>query len=315
MYICAVKFDLKNWVLLISLSCIWGSSFILMKKGMHTDSGEPIFNDTQVAALRMLFASVVLTPFAIYFLKKLKSKKDLLLLAVAGFSGNFFPAYLFTYAETGISSGYTGMLNSFTPIFALVIGFIIFKNRLTTIQVLGVIIGTIGIILLSIAGHNLSVQGTMWHIAAVVLATLFYAISLNTIKFTLQHYSGIMITSIAFFLVLIPSIVSNWWSGTWSTINSNPHASEGLLFIGILSVLGTALAVYLFSILISRASVLFSSSVTYLIPIVAVLIGLLYGERINVFQIVSMLVILTGIFVANIIPILAKNSLFAKKDK
>lgn len=279
-----------------------------MKKGMHTDAGEAIFNDTQVAALRMLFASVVLTPFAIYFLKQLRSFRDLLLLAVAGFSGNFFPAYLFTYAETGISSGYTGMLNSFTPIFALIIGFLFFKNKLTPVQILGVFIGTIGIVLLSIAGHNLSVQGTIWHIAAVVLATLFYAISLNTIKFTLQHYSGMMITSIAFFLVLIPSLISNWWSGTWATIATNPHASEGLLFIGILSVVGTALAVYLFSLLIARASVLFSSSVTYLIPIVAVLIGMLYQERINAFQIISMAVILTGIFVANVVPILVKKS-------
>jgi drug/metabolite transporter (DMT)-like permease len=255
----------------------------------------------------MFFAAAVLTPFALYYLRKLKSIKDLLMLAIVGFSGNFFPAYLFTFAETGISSGYTGMLNSFTPIFALIIGFVIFRNRLTPIQIVGVIIGTIGIVLLSVAGHNLSVNGTFWHIGAVVIATLFYAISLNTIKFTLQHYSGMMITSIAFFLLLLPSLISNWYSGTWSEIVSNPNANEGLFFIGILSVVGTAFAVYLFNLLIAKASVLFSSSVTYLIPIVAVFIGLVYGERINLFQVLSMLVILVGIFVANVIPKIRKK--------
>lgn len=273
---------------------------------MFTTDGEEIFSDRQVAAIRMMFAGLVLTPIAITKFKNVLSGKDLLLLAVVGFSGNFIPAYLFTYAQTGISSGYSGMLNSFTPIFALIIGFLVFKNRLTRIQIVGVFIGTVGIVLLSIAGSDLSSHGTIWHIGAVILATLCYAISLNTIKYTLQNYTGIEITSIAFFLVLIPSIASNIYDDTWSTVVSNPHAMEGLMYIGILSVVGTAFAVYIFNVLISSSTVLFSSSVTYLIPIVAVVIGLGFGEMINIYQILSMGVILFGVFVANVIPKLKK---------
>lgn len=269
---------------------------------MYTVEGEPIFNDTQVAALRMLFAALALAPIAFFKLRKIKSAKDLLFLAIVGFSGNFFPAYLFTYAETGISSGYTGMLNSFTPIFALIIGFVIYRNKLTPVQLVGVFIGTVGIVLLSIAGHDLSIGGTLWHIFAVILATLFYAISLTTIKHKLQQYSGMEITSIAFFVVLLPSLFSNWYSGSFYTATTNPHAAQGLFYIGILSVVGTAFAVYLFNLLIAKSSVLFSSSVTYLIPIVAVLIGIGFGEKINAFQIASMSVILLGVFVANVLP-------------
>lgn len=301
-YLCSVRTETKNWILLIVLSCIWGSSFILMKKGMYTDDGVQIFSDRQVAALRMTFASLALVPIAISKLRKVAGLKDFLLLAVVGFSGNFFPAYLFTYAETGISSGYAGMLNSFTPIFALIIGFLAFKNKLTGIQVIGVLIGTVGIVLLSVSGDNFSLEGSFIYVGAIILATLFYAISLNTIKFTLQKYSGIEITSVAFLIILIPAVLSNWMDDTWTVIVNNEYAFDGIIYIAILALIGTALAVYLFNVLISTASVLFSSSVTYLIPIVAVIIGLSYGERINTFQVLAMVVILSGIFIANVLP-------------
>ncbi len=294
--------ELKNWILLIVLSGIWGSSFILMKKGMYTAEEEMIFTDRQVAAIRMLIAAVVLLPFAIPILRRIKSAKHFLLLGLVGFSGNFFPAYLFTYAETGISSGYTGMLNSFTPIFALMLGFVFFKSRLNRFQILGVAIGTVGIVLLSIAGSDLSDKGTIWHIMAVLLATLCYAISLNVIKHTLQAYKGIEITAISFFIILLPSLGSNLMEGSWEQFKLNDNAMEALVYISILAVIGTAFAVFLFNVLISNSSVLFSSSVTYLIPIVAVLIGLAFQERITIWQVLSMLVILLGVFVANVLP-------------
>lgn len=297
---------MKNWLMLIVLSLVWGSSFILMKKGMFTNEGVEIFTYKQVASLRMLFAALVLLPISIVSIRKIKRWKDVLLLSIVGFSGNFFPAYLFTYAETGISSGFAGMLNSFVPIFALIIGLVIFKHRMSSIQVLGVVIGTVGIVLLSVVGGGVSVSGSWTHIAAVVLATLCYAVSLNTIKYTLQRYTSFQITSLAFFFVLLPSAFSSLKENTWQTIVTNDFAIQGLVYIGILSVVGTALAVIIFNRLISSSSVLFASSVTYLIPIVAVAIGLFYGETICGAQIASMLVILGGVFVANVLPKLKK---------
>ena len=291
----------KSWFLLILLAFIWGSSFILMKLGMFTSEGKAIFSDTQVAALRMLIAALALLPFAIKALNKLKSARNLLLLTLVGFAGNFLPAFLFTYAETGLSSGYAGMLNSFVPIFALVIGFVVFKNKLTTLQVSGIAIGTLGIILLTLSGADLSLSGSWTHVGAILIATLCYAISVNTIKYTLQHLSGLEITALSFTLTIVPSIIINLYSGTLEAIQTNEYAYQGLGFIIILSVVGTAFAVVLFNVLISNSSVLFASSVTYLIPVVAVIIGLSFNEHINIYQIGSMAIVLTGVFVANVL--------------
>lgn len=299
--------EMKCWILLISLACIWGSSFILMKKAMFTDNGEEIFSDSQVGSLRIAIASFVLLPFAIRALAKLKDFKVFLLLAVVGLFGNFFPAFLFTYAETGISSGYAGMLNSFTPIFALLIGFFFFKDRLTKIQLVGVAIGTIGVVALMLSGRDLSINGGMIHILAIVLATIFYAISLNIIRHKLQSLKSFQISSLSFSIIFLPSIVVSLLNGSVTTMRENPHASEGLIYLGALSIVGTAFAVIIFNRLITLSSVLYASSVTYLIPIVAVIIGFSFNEKINMYQIGSMLIVLLGIFTANVLPKLKKR--------
>lgn len=271
-----------------------------MKLGMETTGGEAIFTHSQVAAIRMSIAGIFLLPLAIPALKKL-SWKNTWKLAIVGLLGNFAPAFLFTFAETGISTGYAGMLNSCTPIFALVIGFIVFQNRLNNWQIAGVVIGTLGIVGLTFAGQGLSMNGSWIHVGAIVLATLGYAISLNTIKYTLQHLKSTEITALSFLIILIPGIPAVFLTGSFDTIATNPHAWEGLGYIAILSIVGTAFAVILFNRLISKASILFTSSVTYLIPVVALLIGLGFNEEINSYQIGSMAVILSGVFVANVI--------------
>lgn len=290
-----------SWIILFFLAGIWGSSFILMKKSMFTPDGTPIFSDIQVGALRMVLAGTVLLPIALRVIKKITDWKVFLRLGIVGLCGNFIPAFLFTFAETGISSGFAGMLNSCTPIFALLIGFVIFKERLTSIQLLGTVIGTIGVILLVIAGKSFSLTGEWIHIFAIIFATLCYGISLNTIKHTLSHLKSYEIASLAFLIVLGPSILIALQQGALNTIATNPHAPEGLIYLTILSIVGTALALILFNRLVALSSVLFASSVTYLIPIVAVIIGLSFGERINAYQIGAMFVVISGIFIANVI--------------
>jgi drug/metabolite transporter (DMT)-like permease len=249
----------------------------------------------------MTIAGLTLLPWSLRSFRNLKETKDLLPLAIVGLCGNFFPAFLFTYAETGLSSGYTGMLNSFTPIFAIIIGFTFFKNRLNTYQIIGLIIGTIGITSLSLSGEESDLQGSFLHIGAVILATLCYAISMNTIKFKLSHLKGLEITSMAFSLVLIPGIILTLVTDAATVFSTSEHALTGLTYITILSVVGTAFAVFIFSVLIARSSLLFSSSVTYLIPIFAALIGLMFHEKLNVMQFISMGIVLVGIYVANVL--------------
>jgi drug/metabolite transporter (DMT)-like permease len=294
-----MKIELKAWLLLFVLAGIWGSSFILMKRGMFHDETHPIFSAMQVGALRITIASSVLLPFGLYNFRKIKSFKQFIFLTMVGVFGNFIPAFLFTYAETGLSSGYAGMLNSFTPIFTLLIGFVVFKIRLSSVQLFGVIIGFVGIVLLMLAGSDFKSSGTWLQIAAIVLATFMYGISLNTIKHTLQQFSAIEITSLAFTIVFIPSLFANYYFATLQTFQTKQFALEGLTAIAILAIFGTALANLIFNRVISYTSTLFASGVTYFIPIVAVLIGFSYGESITFFQLMAMIVVLIGVFIAN----------------
>jgi drug/metabolite transporter (DMT)-like permease len=296
---------LKSWILLIILSIIWGSSFILMKKGMYGNNGEPIFSAPQVGSLRMLIASSVLLPWAIKGWQSLQSKKDILYFFIVGTCGSFLPAFLFTFAETGITSGLAGMLNSFTPIFTILLGLVIFQQRLNSYQYIGVSIGTIGIILLVLTGKQSSLSGDTTHILAVIAATLLYAISLSTIKYKLQQYSSMQVTSISLSLIWIPAFVIVLMLDTPTIIQENELAFDGLYAIIVLALFGTAIATILFNATIRLSSALFASSVTYLMPIVSVLIGWRFGEVITAAQIGSMFIILFGILLANL-PVLLK---------
>ncbi len=269
---------------------------------MYSMSGEAIFNDRQVATLRMLIASAVLLPFGLRALRKIKTKKEVFSLLIVGFLGSFIPAYLFTYAETAVSSGYAGMLNSFTPVFTIIIGFVIFKSRITSLQVMGIIIAAIGMVCLMIAGNDLYFTGTLWHILAIVVATFLYAISVNTIKHTLNQLKALEITSLAFLFLFVPSLILFFTGNSHQVISENKHTMEGLLFIAILAIVGTSFAIIIFNRLIAISSALFASTTTYFIPIVAVFIGLFFGERINLAQVSSMMLVLSGVFIANYWP-------------
>lgn len=290
---------MKYWLLLLALALIWGSSFILMKKAMYTPDGTQTFTSNQVAAMRILIASIVLLPFGLKALIKVDIRKDLLSFSIVAVCGNLLPAFLFTYAETGISSGLTGMLNSTTPIFTILIAIVVFKDRMTPRQFTGALIGSVGVILLLYFGKKNSMHGDWSHIISVVIATLCYSISLSIIRYKLSHYKSLDIASIAFIILLLPSIYFFISEDTIATFKNTLEIRHSLIALSILSIVGTAFALFIFNTIIKNTSALFASSVTYFIPIVAVLFGLLFGEQINLAQIGGMLIALIGVFIAN----------------
>ena len=295
-----MKSNLKSWLLLALLACIWGSSFILMKKGMYNEQHEEIFSSLQVGAMRMLLAGLVLLPFTFQVLRQLHSRKDLLYFATVGVCGNFIPAFLFTYAETHISSGLAGIMNSFTPIFTLLIGYLFFSNTISRYQFIGTLIGFCGITLLilnsgGIQTNDLQILPSL----AIVLATFLYGISLNTIKFKLGAYKPLHVAAGGFGMVFIPSIIGFFTFDTLDVFKHNPDASSGFTAIAILAIVGTAFAVFLFNGIIQSSSALFASSVTYLIPIVAVIIGTYFHEHITSIQVFAMFIVISGVVLAN----------------
>lgn len=269
-----------------------------MKKGMFTDNEEAIFSANQLGALRMLIASIVIFPFAISKLKLVK-KKHVVPLLIVGFCGNIFPAFLFPFAETEVSSSFAGMLNGFTPIFTLIICFFVFKTPVSKRQIWGLIIGSIGAVTLSLSGIKGNENYSLIHVFAIILATFFYALNLSYIKFKLNDLKPFDIAALGFLFVFPFALVASLFFNVQEVIQSNNHAMEGLIYIALLSIIGTSLALVIFNQILSMSSPLFASSVTYFIPIVALLLGIVFGESIEAFQIFGMFVVLLGVYTIN----------------
>ncbi|MCX6311162.1 MAG: DMT family transporter [Bacteroidetes bacterium] len=285
--------NLLHWLIFLVLALIWGSSFILMKRGLDTYSSD------QVAALRIFIAFLFLLPISYRHIKK-NLFQHFSGFAGMGIFGNLIPAFLFTKAETMISSALTGMLNSLTPVFALVLGLFIFKQKVRTLQVIGIAVGLGGAIgLLSLGKDGVNNGNVFVGGGLVVLATFFYGLSVNIIKAKLSGINAI--TSTVFAMCIIGPIAGVYLFTTdfIHRLNTMPHALESLGYICILAILGTALSVMVFNVLIKEAGVLFASSVTYLIPVVAMMWGAFDGEAITFVHGIFILVILSGVWLVN----------------
>ena len=275
---------------LIVLSLIWGSSFILMKKGLE------VFSYEQVAALRLFITSIVLIPFVFSALKKIKRKHYIPILVAALF-GSGIPAFLFTLAQTYLDSSFVGILNSLTPLFTFCIGIIIFNQKYHKINLLGIFIGLIGAIFLSLNNLNQSISINIY-VYLVVFASLLYAISANVIKRYLYDLDSTDITSIVF-LIVGPLSGVYIFSTDFIVLFDNNKAFESLAYITILAIICTALAGVMFYKLIKISSPTFATSVTYLIPIVALFWGFIDGEKLIGQYFVGVALIFSGIYLVN----------------
>jgi len=281
-----------QYTILFLLALIWGSSFILMKIGLRS------FSSNQAAAIRILLASLVLLPLALKNLRHLK-RKDIPGLLVAGFIGSFIPAFLFTKAQTRVDSSIAGMLNSLTPIFTLFVGMLFFRTKSGWRQVLGLLLGLSGAIWLISLGEGLSFRKINTYALFIVLATLFYGISANTIKATLTHLSGIQITSLSFMILWVPALAF-LLSTDLQPVFQNSNWPVHFAALAVLGIIGTAMAMILMNSLIRYTPAIFTTSVTYIIPIFAIGWGILDGEKITLLHVACMALILAGVYLINL---------------
>lgn len=287
----------RSWILLILLSLIWGSSFILIKKSMVPVGDITVMGPYQVGSLRIFFAGLVLLPIALRHLKHLKTKVFWWLLLVGG-CGNLIPAILFTLAETRINSSLAGILNMGTSFFVVLIGVVIYKSKPSLQQIVGLLMGAFG--LYQILQAQLSFESeTLLYASFVLLATFCYGVSLTTIKFKLNTVSPVVITSLSFFIITFPALAIGLSTNAFTPILNHPDGLKSLGYLLILSVLGTAFAVFVFTKLVSISSHIFASGVTYLIPVVAVFIGHFTGETFDFYNLIWVAVILIGVYLMN----------------
>ncbi len=283
---------LRNWLLFIVLAIIWGSSFILIKEGIA------FLTPFQAASVRIVAAGAVLLPLAIRYFRSIPVSK-LPLVAASGALGSLFPAYLFCLAEEGMDSAMAGTLNSLTPIFVIITGALFFGLRTHKYKVIGILVAFGGTALLSFNSEQSGNPVRFLNIFYIIIATIMYGLNVNLVQRYLKGMQSLHIVSAALVINAIPALVVLGMTGYFSELPGNEGMWRSTLFSFLLGFLGTAVASILFYMLIKRAGAVFSSMVTYGIPIVANIWGIIYGENMGMVEILSLMVILTGVYLAN----------------
>ncbi|MCO6495982.1 MAG: DMT family transporter [Bacteroidetes bacterium] len=281
-----------QFFILIVLGIVWGSSFILMKKGLIA------FNSWQVASMRLFFAGLIAVPFFIRYRKEIE-KKDWIWLALAGFIGNGFPAFMFTYAQkAGVESSLAGALNALTPVFTLIVGVSFFNIKSNLKQIIGLFIGLLGAVMMIFNKTGITFQGfSVLPFLIVFLATFFYGINLNIIKSKIGHIKPILAGMIPLSIVAFPATGVVFASGVPDVLQTpGVDWNISLAAVFVLGIVGTALSLFVYNALIQKTNALFGAAVNYMLPFVAAIWGVLDGEAFGKSELFSLCFILGGIY-------------------
>ena len=283
----------KKWLYLSLLSVVWGSSFILIKKALIG------LTPLQLGALRTLFAGFFLLIVGFSYLKKIR-RPQWKWIAISALLGTFIPAFLFAFAETQIDSAVASILNATTPIVTLLLGVILFKIVFSKNQVIGVMVGLAGSLLLIWSGADVNPNQNYWYSTLVLAASVCYALNVNILKKYLQGLPAMAIAAGNFIVLVVPAFIVLLFSGFFSlTFKDNTVLHESLGYLLILAIVGTAMAKVMFNKLVQVSTPVFASSVTYTIPVMALLWGLLDGERFTLLQAGSAAFILFWVVLTN----------------
>lgn len=283
----------KAIILLVSLSLIWGTSFILIKQGLK------VFAPTEVATLRVSSAFLFLLPIALTKLKGLK-KEDYGVLLVSGLLGIFIPAFLFSTAQTKLASSVAGILNTLSPICTMIVGAMFFGQKFKAYAIVGILIGLAGTVVLMLSRDGSSVMGINYYSLLIVLACLMYGSNLNWVKFKVHGLPALTITSVSILMIGPMAMIYLFGFTDFTTkLETVPGAWASFGYVVLLGCMSTAVATLLFTNLVKIATPLFASSVTYLMPIVSVAWGLLDGEKLYFGHWLGMAAILGGVYLAN----------------
>ncbi|MFN0728327.1 DMT family transporter [Polaribacter gochangensis] len=286
--------DSKNqkWIYLSILALVWGSSFILMKKALIG------LTPIQLGALRILIASVFLLLIGFKSIKKIQ-RKHWKYIVYTAILGTFIPVFLFAYAVNGLDSSIASILNSLTPFNTFIFGALAFGFTFKKQQLIGIFIGLIGTIILILKGADLNPNQNYWFSILIIIASIGYAFNVNIVKKYLHDISALSIVSGNFLLLIIPSLLVLLSTDFFATFEMDETNISSLGYTTVLAIVGTGLAKVLYNKMVHLATPIFASSVTYLIPIVAVFWGILDGEKLSLIQLLAASIILFGVYLVN----------------
>ncbi len=283
---------MRSYLTLALLSIIWGSSYILIKKALV------VFDPFQLGALRLTISSLAFLPFLLYGYRQVRWEKWPYLLLV-GLTGTGLPSVLFPMAQQGISSSLAGILNSLTPLFTLLLGVLLFRTRFAWSKLLGVLLGLAGAALLVLRGGGGDVGGSAGFALLAILGSICYAVSSNTVATFLRDQRSLLISAASFLMVGVPAAAYLFGATDFVQVLAHqPGAWVGLGYVTILALFSTVLASVIFFQLIQWTSALFSSTVSYLVPLVAVGWGAFDNEPLNAAIFLGMGLILSGVYLS-----------------
>jgi len=275
-----------NWLVVAMLSVIWGTSYILMKKGLRS------FSSYQIASIRILISTLCLLPVALRSMRLL-NRANFRSIVLIGFFGSGIPALLYPLAETRIDSSLAGMLNTLSSAFTMAVGILFYKRKAIKSQIAGVFLGMLG-------AAGLLYNGSLsfnYYGLFVVLATCMNGFSNNEVS-KVKGLNGLQITALSFFVVS-PFALALLLS---TDIHAAVHTQDwvkNLGFIAILAVLGSAIANGFYYVLVRDTSPVVASIVAYFIPIVATMWGLSDNEHLAPMMLISVMLILAGVYLIN----------------
>jgi drug/metabolite transporter (DMT)-like permease len=283
---------LINWCLFFLLTIIWGSSFILMKHSKEELTG------SQIAALRIFSAGLILLPFAIYHLTK-NPRKKIFIVILSGITGNLIPAFLFAISiARNIDSSLASILNSLTPLFVVIIAISIFKDRIKIQKIIGVLVGFIGLSLLFLSWKGISFENFKYALL-ILVATVCYGVNVNMVGHFLKDLNPLHTATISLAFMIIPTVFILWQQNFLLLAFDESSVQWAIAETAILGIVGSAIATAIFYVLIKRAGGLFASLVTYSIPFIGILWGVIEGEKITIKQFVCLGIILFGVYLVN----------------
>ncbi|MAM17608.1 MAG: DMT family transporter [Christiangramia sp.] len=280
-----------KWIYLVFLSLVWGSSFILIKKSLVG------LDAYQVGSFRIIFAAIFLIIVGFRRIMKLNARQWKWIV-ISGFLGSFFPVYLFSFAETEIDSAIASILNATTPLMTLIFGALFFRSVFSQNKIIGVVIGLLGTAGLILSGASVNPDQNYLYSLLVVLAASCYAFNVNILKTKMADISPLGIAAGNFASLLLPAVLILFFSGFFEQ-QLTSEIETSLVFVAILGIVGTGIAMIIFNKLVQISDPVFTTSVTYTIPIVALGWGILDGEIFSSWQLLSALVILVGVFIVN----------------
>ena len=281
-----------NIALLIILAFIWGSSYILMKRGLDS------FSAVQVSMLRIIFAFLALVPFLPKAIQTF-NKTDVKYAVVIAIIGSGIPSYLYPLAITHVDSSVTGIINTLTPLFTMLFGWAFFQFKPTLAKIIGLMVALVGAGMLVVKGGSQMQVSIDFYALMAVLATVCYGFSSNILKAKLNHVKAAPLTALTFAIIGPLALIILFSTNFLQVLQSHPKAFMSLFYIGFLGVIGTALALVLFNFLIKRTDALYASSVTFLMPIVAMFWGFMDNEQLGLTHVMGFILVLLGVFLTN----------------